>query len=222
MFAQETTVDVRLTHDLAKQLGISDSSLRRWCRILEFQGYQFVLGEDGARVFRERDMAALQRFQILVKHKRMNLEDAAKEVMDAEAGRPEDEPAAFEAQLTALQPAGEVPVPQADLIAHLKTTIETEVRMGLLPELLTLKQTINEMDFELQELKVRSKKMQQQFAEQQQELFTLKGYIENRVEQRDKELMYALREIQQTKTQIAASRDRRWWKFWTWSEPQRG
>ncbi|AFH63913.1 DUF3967 domain-containing protein [Paenibacillus caseinilyticus] len=223
MLAHETTTDVRLTHDLAKQLGISDSSLRRWCRMLEFQGYSFVLGEDGARVFREQDLAALKRFQVLVKHKRMNLEDAAKGVMEACL----EEPAApAEAVVLALpgEPPAEAPEPAlpTEVIAHLKTSIETDVRMGLLPELLSLKQSLNEMDFEVQELKVRNKKLLQQFAEQQEELSMLKGYIENRVEQRDKELMFALREIQQTKTQMAAARDKRWWKFWDDSAPMRG
>ncbi|WP_426446600.1 DUF3967 domain-containing protein [Paenibacillus sp. S-38] len=222
MLAHETTMDVRLTHDLAKQLGISDSSLRRWCRMLEFQGYTFLLGEDGARVFREQDIAALKRYQVLVKHKRMNLEDAAKGVM--EAGHEEPSPqaeaaAALPGELPAEAPMSVLPT---DVIAHLKTSIETDVRMGLLPELLSLKQSLNEMDFEVQELKVRSKKLQQQCAEQQEELATLKGYIENRVDQRDKELMFALREIQQTKTQIAAARDKRWWKFWDDSAPMRG
>lgn len=39
-------------------------------------------------------------------------------------------------------------------------------------------------------------------------------YIHTKLEERDQKLMEAIREIQETKNEIASSKERKWWQFW--------
>lgn len=40
-------------------------------------------------------------------------------------------------------------------------------------------------------------------------------YINTKLEERDQRLMESIREIQESKKQLAATQERKWWKFWT-------
>ena len=39
-------------------------------------------------------------------------------------------------------------------------------------------------------------------------------YINSKLEERDQQLMESIREIQEAKNQLAATQQKKWWKFW--------
>lgn len=63
--------------DVAQVLGISESTLRKYCLILEKAGYNFLRGDNGRRAFLDRDVMALKKFQELSDKKGTTLDDAA-------------------------------------------------------------------------------------------------------------------------------------------------
>lgn len=67
--------------EVAEILGISDSTLRKYCLILEKSGYRFLRGDNGRRAFVNRDVIALKKFQELSQSKNVTLDDAAKAVI---------------------------------------------------------------------------------------------------------------------------------------------
>ncbi|CDO05229.1 hypothetical protein BN988_03819 [Oceanobacillus picturae] len=69
------------------------------------------------------------------------------------------------------------------------------------------------------------KTVEQQFEEfkEQQEQFNHKvleklqeqqDYIKNSIDRRDSELLSAIKQIQETKKEIAAAKEKKWWEFW--------
>jgi hypothetical protein len=68
--------------EISLTLDIGDSSLRKWCLALEKEGYQFIRNDKKNRIFVESDLVVLRHFQQLVKQHNMQLENAAKLVVD--------------------------------------------------------------------------------------------------------------------------------------------
>jgi hypothetical protein len=68
--------------EISLTLDIGDSSLRKWCLALEKEGYQFIRNDKKNRIFVEGDLVVLRHFQQLVKQHNMQLENAAKLVVD--------------------------------------------------------------------------------------------------------------------------------------------
>lgn len=67
--------------DVAKALDISESTLRKYCLVLEKAGYHFLRGDNGRRAFLDRDILTLRKFQELSSKKGTTLDDAAVTVM---------------------------------------------------------------------------------------------------------------------------------------------
>lgn len=67
--------------DVAKALDISESTLRKYCLVLEKAGYHFLRGDNGRRAFLDRDILILRKFQELSSKKGTTLDDAAVTVM---------------------------------------------------------------------------------------------------------------------------------------------
>ncbi len=65
------------TKEASDYLGIADSTVRKWCLILEEHGYTFRRNEFQKREFTEHDVIALKKFKDLTKDGAMSLEDAA-------------------------------------------------------------------------------------------------------------------------------------------------
>jgi hypothetical protein len=63
-------------------LNIGDSTLRKWCIAMEKHGYKFIRNDQNTRIFVESDLVVLRHFQNLVKHHNMQLDNAAKLVVD--------------------------------------------------------------------------------------------------------------------------------------------
>jgi DNA-binding transcriptional MerR regulator len=51
--------------EVAENLGISESTLRKYCLILEKAGYKFLRGDNNRRAFRKKDVEILRRFKAL-------------------------------------------------------------------------------------------------------------------------------------------------------------
>lgn len=63
--------------DIASFLDISSSTLRKWCLLLEEQGYIFIRDDNDRRAFTERDVIALKKLKELTKDGTMSLENAS-------------------------------------------------------------------------------------------------------------------------------------------------
>jgi hypothetical protein len=80
IFSQERSY---WSKEVAELLGISDSTLRKYCLILEQNAYKFLRDEHNRRAFLERDIRVLRRFLEMAKNSDMMLEDAALAVISA-------------------------------------------------------------------------------------------------------------------------------------------
>lgn len=69
-------------HEVAKVLGIGESTLRKWCIELEKNGYEFVKGAKDSRAFLEHDLQALMHFKQLTKTDKIPQETAAQSVVE--------------------------------------------------------------------------------------------------------------------------------------------
>jgi hypothetical protein len=78
----EQTEKAYWNHEIAKVLGIGESTLRKWCLELEKNGYEFVKGAKDSRAFLEHDLQALTYFKQLTKNEKVTQEKAAQSVVE--------------------------------------------------------------------------------------------------------------------------------------------
>jgi hypothetical protein len=81
-FCLEQTEKAYWNHEIAKVLGIGESTLRKWCIELEKNGYEFVKGAKDSRAFLEHDLQALTYFKQLTKTDKCPKEQAAQIVVE--------------------------------------------------------------------------------------------------------------------------------------------
>lgn len=67
--------------DVAKLIDIQESTLRKYCLILQEHGYEFLKNEHGHRAFFDADIIALRKFITFKNDADMTLNDAAKSVV---------------------------------------------------------------------------------------------------------------------------------------------
>jgi DNA-binding transcriptional MerR regulator len=67
--------------EVAETLGISESTLRKYCLILEKAGYKFLRGDNNRRAFRKKDVEILRRFKALADQGK-KLDEAAVSLVD--------------------------------------------------------------------------------------------------------------------------------------------
>jgi DNA-binding transcriptional MerR regulator len=77
--------------DVSKQLGIGESTLRKWCIELEDNGYTFAKGAKGKRAFTDHDLAALLYFKNLTRAKNHTMKQAAIAVVEKYSKKGENE-----------------------------------------------------------------------------------------------------------------------------------
>lgn len=78
-----TTDTAYWSKDVSKNLGIGDSTLRKWCLALENEGYTFIKGQNDRRAFLDKDIINLRHFQKLVHEQRITMEEAAKFIVSS-------------------------------------------------------------------------------------------------------------------------------------------
>jgi hypothetical protein len=188
--------------EISLTLDIGDSTLRKWCIALEKNGYGFIRNDQKTRVFVESDLVVLRHFQNLVKQHNMQLDNAAKLVVDR-FGKGAFEvgtgivPAENKEEQRALMRSNEDVM--EDFLEHLRT--QDEVNRELLSRL-------EKQDNFNRELISRLDQQQRYFEERMKQ------------EQKDRELMESLKESMREQKQLqleiaAAAQEEKKKGFWT-------
>jgi len=162
--------------DIAITLKIQESTLRKYCLILEKSGYEFLKNENGHRAYFDADLILLKKFLELKKGTDMTLEQASKSVVAWKNG----------SDITERDTDEDRDVLHSnDLVDEFKSFKESQEKFN-------------------QELLNQLKKQQE--------------YISNKLENRDQQLMLALKETLETKKQLALTeaeeQKKKWWMFW--------
>ncbi|MBQ0140129.1 MAG: DUF3967 domain-containing protein [Kurthia sp.] len=158
--------------DIADTLEIQESTLRKYCLLLEKVGYEFLKNEHGHRAFFDHDVIVLRKMISLKSSADMTLEEAAKSVVAWKNGN--------------------------DI-----TVSDTEE-----------KRYITRYNDLLEEFKSFQEQQMNFNKELIQEIRNQQEYIEDRLEQRDRLLMQSMRETLETRKEIAAASEKKWWHFW--------
>jgi DNA-binding transcriptional MerR regulator len=72
--------------EVVENLGIGDSTLRKWCLALEEQHYSFMRTSQNKRLFSEKDLFVLSQFKILVQDKNLSMTNAAEVIASKYGG----------------------------------------------------------------------------------------------------------------------------------------
>lgn len=166
------TQSVYGSSDIADTLKIQESTLRKYCLLLEKVGYEFLKNEHGHRAFFDHDVIVLRKMISLKSSADMSLEEAAKSVVAWKNGN--------------------------DI-----TVSDTEE-----------KRYITRYNDLLEEFKSFREQQMNFNKELIQEIRNQQEYIEDRLEQRDRLLMQSMRETLETRKEIAAASEKKWWHFW--------
>lgn len=157
--------------EIAKLLGVKDSTVRKYCLAFEEQGYKFHKNEFGYRGFFEKDVMLLRRLMDLKNDPDMTTARAIKAILSS-----------FETE------SGTGVVTDVELVNMTgKGSLQSHDNLEVLKE--------------FKEFQKRQEEFNQALIE--------------RIEQRDKNLMMVLRELQETRKEIAtAKQEKKWWQFW--------
>ncbi|MED1042501.1 DUF3967 domain-containing protein [Bacillus mycoides] len=197
--------------DVAEQLGIQSSTLRKYADVLEKEGYTFLKNDRGHRKYRESDVIVFRKLITLKSDTDMTLESATKQVVAWHQGievlplesyeieRYED--ADFNA--TVLQ---EMIQEQSKIIKK-----QNEVLHELTKRLVERDQQSTQRETELLSAIQALREDQKLIAMNSSEV---ERTAAARQEERDKMLMQTIREVQEVKKLIAASNDKKWYEFW--------
>lgn len=163
--------------EISLTLDVGDSTLRKWCIALEKNGYEFIRNDQNNRVFVDADVVTLRHFKELVQNHSMQLSNAAMLVIDRFGKGP-------------LQPrTGVVPVE----ITRDSNRSENEI-------LTKLQTFIEQQEERYSKLEEFNKELIKRLDDQQ-------NYIEERLNKRDELLMQSIRESQETKQLLLATKE---------------
>ncbi|MED4456140.1 DUF3967 domain-containing protein [Metabacillus fastidiosus] len=169
--------------DMAVMLIIQESTLRKYCLMLEEAGYKFHKNELGHRGFFHNDVIALKRLIEIKKHPDMTLKQACNAV-----------------------------------IAWINENDVTDSDITDVTQNEQHSNRYNELSKQFEEFKKQQNEFNKELIDQ---LKKQQNYIENVLVERDKKLIEALRETQETKKLIAATAEseeqrakKSWWQFW--------
>ncbi|PER42130.1 DNA-binding protein [Bacillus thuringiensis] len=192
---------------VAEQLGIQSSTLRKYADVLEKEGYTFIKNERGHRKYRESDVMVFRKVINLKNDTDMTLENATKQIVLWHQG----------VEVLSLERHEIERYEDLDFNA---TTLQT-----MLQDQNELIEKQNEL---LQELNKRLVEQEQRFAQRESELLSAIQTIQEsqtliatntsedvaKNQGRDEMLMQTIREVQEVKKMIAASKDKKWYEFW--------
>ncbi|PDY94947.1 DUF3967 domain-containing protein [Bacillus toyonensis] len=193
--------------DVAEQLGIQSSTLRKYADVLEKEGYTFIKNERGHRKYRESDVMVFRKVINLKNDTDMTLENATKQIVSWHQG----------IEVLPLERDEIERYEEPDFNA---TTLQTMLQ--------DQNEVIEKQNKLLQELNKRLVEQDQRFAQRESELLsaiqtiwesqtliatnTSEDMAKN--QGRDEMLMQTIREVQEVKKMIAASKDKKWYEFW--------
>ncbi|WP_400161894.1 hypothetical protein ACAF76_016210 [Brevibacillus sp. TJ4] len=160
--------------EVAHMLGIGASTLRKWSMLLEQHGYWFVRDSQNRREYRQIDVAALQRFYRLTKDQLFPQEEAAQMI----ASQQMPEPARRESA-PSLSAAPSMPAPQP--VELTSATFDAKLQ--------ALAARVHMQDLAQHDLLQRIEKHE--------------AYIRSSLKERDRRLTKAMKDILDTKAQLA-------------------
>ncbi|EJS47166.1 hypothetical protein ICG_05345 [Bacillus cereus BAG1X1-3] len=192
---------------MAEQLNIQSSTLRKYADVLEKEGYTFIKNERGHRKYRESDVMVFRKVINLKNDTDMTLENATKQIVSWHQG----------VEVLPLERHEVERYEEPDFNA---TTLQTMLQ--------DQNEVIEKQNELLQELSKRLIEQDQRFAQRESELLSAiqtiqesqvliatnssEGVAKN--QGRDEMLMQTIREVQEVKKMIAASKDKKWYEFW--------
>ncbi|PEB21797.1 DNA-binding protein [Bacillus toyonensis] len=193
--------------EVSEQLNIQSSTLRKYADVLEKEGYTFIKNERGHRKYRESDVMVFRKVINLKNDTDMTLENATKQIVSWHQG----------VEVLPLERHEIERYEEPDFNA---TTLQTMLR--------DQNEVIEKQNELLQELSKRLIEQDQRFAQRESELLSaIQTIQESQVliatnssedvaknQGRDEILMQTIREVQEVKKMIAASKDKKWYEFW--------
>ncbi|MGH1049335.1 DUF3967 domain-containing protein [Bacillus mycoides] len=193
--------------EVAEQLGIQSSTLRKYADVLEKEGYTFIKNERGHRKYRESDVMVFRKVINLKNDTDMTLENATKQIVSWHQG----------VEVLPLERHQIERYEEPDFNA---TTLQTMLQ--------DQNEVIEKQNELLQELNKRLVEQDHRFAQRESELLSAIQTIQEsqtliathtsedvaKNQGRDEMLMQTIREVQEVKKMIAASKDKKWYEFW--------
>lgn len=193
--------------DVAEQLGIQSSTLRKYADVLEKEGYTFIKNERGHRKYRESDLMVFRKVITLKDDTNMTLENATKQIISWYQG----------VEVLPLERHEIERYEEPDFNA---TTLQTMIE--------DQKVVIEKQNDLLQELTKRLVEQDQRFTQRESELISVIGTLREsqsliamnisediaKNQSYDEMLMQTIREVQEVKKMIAASNEKKWYQFW--------
>lgn len=168
--------------EMAKLLGIADTTVRKYSQELEKEGYHIYKNEKGHRGYYDRDIILFKQIIEIAKHPDMSLENTIKAVVSTQVS---SEISVSDIQKTANE--------------HYITKEDFKIYQEKQEEFY---QTL------IKQQETQNKHLLEQIQKKNE-------YIILKLEQRDHDLMTAIRTTQETKKLITATnKKQRWWKFW--------
>lgn len=193
--------------DVAEQLGIQSSTLRKYADVLEKEGYTFVKNERGHRKYRESDVMVFRKIINLKNDTDMTLENATKQIVSWYQG------------------VEVLPLERHEVERYEEPDFNATVLQAMIQEQSKVIEKQNEL---LQELTKRLAEQDQRFTQRESELVNaMKSLQESQKliamnssedivknQGRDEMLMQTIREVQEVKKMIEANNDKKWYEFW--------
>ncbi|MGE8057913.1 DUF3967 domain-containing protein [Bacillus mycoides] len=193
--------------DVAEQLGIQSSTLRKYADVLEKEGYTFIKNERGHRKYRESDVMVFRKVINLKNDTDMTLENATKQIVSWNQG-------------VEVLPLDRHEVERYEESDFNATTLQTMIQ--------DQKEVIEKQNELLQELTKRLTEQDQRFIQRESELLSAIQTIQEsqaliatntsedlgRNQSLDEMLIQTIREVQEVKKMIAVSKDKKWYEFW--------
>ncbi|MEH7750947.1 DUF3967 domain-containing protein [Bacillus toyonensis] len=193
--------------EVAEQLGIQSSTLRKYADVLEKEGYTFIKNERGHRKYRESDVMVFRKVINLKNDTDMTLENATKQIVSWHQG------------------VEVLPLERHEIERYEEPDFNATTLQAMLQDQNEVIKKQNEL---LQELNKRLVEQDQRFAQRESELLSAIQAIQEsqmliatntsedvaKNQGRDEMLMQTIREVQEVKKMIAASKDKKWYEFW--------
>ncbi|PFO55105.1 DNA-binding protein [Bacillus cereus] len=193
--------------DVAEQLGIQSSTLRKYADVLEKEGYTFIKNERGHRKYRESDVMVFRRVINLKNDTDMTLENATKQIVSWHQG------------------VEVLPLERHDVERYEEPNFNAIPLQTMIQE---QKEIIEKQNDLLQELTKRLMDQDERFIQRELELLNAIQSIQDsqkfiamnsseeivKNQSRDEILLKTIREVQEVKRMISASKDKRWYEFW--------
>ncbi|MDI6535140.1 DUF3967 domain-containing protein [Bacillus mycoides] len=193
--------------EVAEQLGIQSSTLRKYADVLEKEGYTFIKNERGHRKYRESDVMVFRKVINLKNDTDMTLENATKQIVSWHQG------------------VEVLPLERHEIERYKEPDFNATTLQTMLQDQNEVIEKQNEL---LQELNKRLVEQDHRFAQRESELLSAIQTIQEsqtliathtsedvaKNQGRDEMLMQTIREVQEVKKMIAASKDKKWYEFW--------